>query len=356
MDIPFERQSEPETGRTCGAACLSMVYRSLGKEVSQAEIWPAIAKSNRAGYLSSTTHLMARDALTRGFSAAVIQVRHPLQALHQCRVSGIRAILNHRLKQDAPTGHYSVLVDVDDKNVVLHDPYYGPSRSVSHADLLDLWQMRFSSSEIIGNVLIGIAARSSSAVACAVCQTPIPSAVKCPKCGQPVPLQPSALLGCANTACAARMWNYVCCPSCDYVWTFTLQPPADRSGASNMAPDPKAAEEPERDPWDLTPLFDQLDKFCNHILSLPAAANHPDIRAQLDFINANKEKLMLAKSEELAHRKAHEERLTTMTQTAKEKEAAHQKAMDELGKPLPSIDGNVLGETLLKNLGMGRGK
>jgi hypothetical protein len=123
-----------------------------------------------------------------------------------------------------------------------------------------------------------------------------------------------------------------------------------------MAPDPKAAEEPERDPWDLTPLFDQLDKFCNHILSLPAAANHPDIRAQLDFINANKEKLMLAKSEELAHRKAHEERLTSMTQTAKEKEAAHRKAMDELGKPLPSIDGSVLGEALLKNLGMGRGK
>jgi hypothetical protein len=46
-----------------------MVYRSYGKEVPQTQIWPSIAKPNRAGSLASTTHLMARDALTRCFSA-----------------------------------------------------------------------------------------------------------------------------------------------------------------------------------------------------------------------------------------------------------------------------------------------
>jgi hypothetical protein len=95
---------------------------------------------------------MARDALTRGFSAMAIQVRHPLQALRICRQTGIRAILNHRLKHDAPTGHYSVMVDLDDKNVVLHDPYYGPARNVPHVELLELWQPLFSSSEMAPNI------------------------------------------------------------------------------------------------------------------------------------------------------------------------------------------------------------
>ena len=34
--IPYERQSDPRTNRDCGAACLSMVYRSFGKDVAQA--------------------------------------------------------------------------------------------------------------------------------------------------------------------------------------------------------------------------------------------------------------------------------------------------------------------------------
>jgi hypothetical protein len=331
-----------------------MVYRSFGKEVPQTQIWPSITKPNRAGNPASTTHLIARDALTRGFSAIAIQVRHPLHALRICRHSGIRAILNHRLKQDAATGHYSVMVDLDDKNVVLHDPYYGPARNVPHAELLELWQRRFSSSEIVGNMLIGITAQPSSIAACQLCQTPIPSTAQCPKCAQQVLLQPSVLLGCMNTACAGRMWNYICCPACDCTWTFTLQPPLGDSqpSVSNRASKSKAAEQAQRDPWDLTPLFTQLDQFCNHILSLPGAPNHPEIKQQLDLIAVNREKLILAKAEERANLKAHEERMAAMSQAAKKKEDAHQQTMEELNKSLPPLDGNALGRALLKNLGL----
>lgn len=355
ITIPYERQSEPETGRTCGAACLSMVYRSLGEEVPQTQIWPSIAKPNRSGSLSSTTHLMTRDALARGFSAIAIQVRHPLQALRICRQSGVRAILNHRLRQDTPTGHYSVMVDLDEKNVVLHDPYYGPVRNVPHAELLELWQRRFSGSEIVGNMLIGVASQPASIAVCQLCQTPIPSTAQCPQCAQQVFLRPSALLGCMNTECAGRMWNYICCPGCDYTWTLTIRPPVGHSqpSTSNPASRSKTAEQAQRDPWDLTPLFAQLDQFCNHILSLPGAANHPEIKEQLDFIAANRQKLILAKAEERANLKAHEERMAAMSQAAKEKEDAHRRTMEELNKPLAPLDGNVLGRALLKNLGLG---
>jgi Peptidase C39 family len=352
--IPYQK-TDPRTSRTCGAACLSMVYGSFGKEIPQGQIWPAIAKKNRFGSLSSTTHLMARDALSRGFDAVAIQTRHPLQALRLCRDSGIRAILNHRLQRDSPAGHYTVLVDIDEANVVLHDPFTGPSRRLAHAELLELWQPRLPDSEIVGNVLIGVAApQPPAAPACQVCRTPLPSAVACPQCKQAVSLQPAAVLGCMGHACVARMWNYICCPSCDYTWTFNLQPPpaGESAGASSPpSPDPRAAWVSAEDPWKLKGLFGEIDKFCGHIMSLPVSANRPEIKQHIDFILAGKNKLKLAEAEDLANRMATQERLAAMVRTAKQREAAHLKRMEDLNTPSPPLDGNALGHALLKNLG-----
>src|ERR1700688_4291454 len=125
--IPYEKQADTKSSRMCGAACLSMVYRSFGKDVPQSEIWAKIAKVNRFGSLASTTHLMAQDALGRDLSAVAFQARHPIQALRLCREGGARAILNHRAEMLSPNGHYSVMVDLDAKNVYLHDPFFGPS-------------------------------------------------------------------------------------------------------------------------------------------------------------------------------------------------------------------------------------
>src|SRR5580658_4821777 len=102
--IPFERQENLQTHRGCGAACLSMVYKSFGKSVPQAEIWPLIAKQNRFGSVASTTHLMALHAISQGLSAVVIQARHPIQVLRLCREAGVRAILNQRPHAGASTG------------------------------------------------------------------------------------------------------------------------------------------------------------------------------------------------------------------------------------------------------------
>jgi hypothetical protein len=365
VTIPYEKQSGSETGRMCGAACLSMVYRSVGREVPQSEIWLAIAKENRFGSLASTTHLMAKDALNRGISAVVMQARHPLQALWSCQQSGIRVILNHRLRRDAPTGHYSVLVDIDAKSVVLHDPYFGPSRRLSHAELLELWQPYFRNSEILGNALIGVAARPPAVSACQFCRSPMPANVECPNCNNLVGLQPGALLGCVNNTCIARMWNYICCPSCDHTWTFILQPPEAGASASDfpngtsrpgvsspLSPNARTTPAPADDQVDLKPLFGELDKFCSLILSLPGAANHPEIKKQVDFIAGSKEKLRLARTESLAYRKMSREQLTKLQEEAKQRDEAHRKKIEDLNRPLPPLDGNALGHALLKNLGL----
>ena len=215
--VAYEEQSNLQNNRGCGAACLSMIYRSFGKEVPQDEIWPAIAKQNPAGSIASTTHLMAADALSRGLAAVAIQARHPLQALRLCQEAGIHVILNHRLHANSAAGHYTVMVDLDTYHVVLHDPSFGPSRRLTQAELLALWQPHFSNSEIVGNVLIAIGEDPPQAPACRFCHTLTPPSINCPRCNKPIALRPSAVLGCVKRECIARMWSYICCPSCDFM-------------------------------------------------------------------------------------------------------------------------------------------
>jgi hypothetical protein len=342
VSVPYEKQSDAEVNRGCGAACLSMVYKSFGKEVEQAEIWPLIAKENRFGSVASTTHLMALHAISQGLSAVVIQARHPLQVLRLCREWGIRAIINQRLQSDVSFGHYTVLVDIDDKNVVVHDPALGPSRRISHAELLQLWQPQSSQSEILGNVVIGITAEPVAIPACEFCHAPMPSKVDCPRCGKPVGLSPAAVLSCIRDGCIARMWNYVACPSCDFMWSFNEQ------GTSTAdLPRAAAAGAPALAVPDLDKAFAQLDKFCAHMLGVPGAANFPDLKAQIDFMQGNKEKVRLAQAEEIGGLNARMDRIAA-AQEAKKKAEADRKKQEA---PPPPLDGNALVAALLKNFG-----
>jgi hypothetical protein len=356
MPIAYETQLDPQNSRMCGAACLSMVYRSLGKPVSQLEIWPAIAKRNHLGSVASTTHLMALDALNRGFSALAFQARHPLHALKLCQTLGAQVILNHRSSREAQTGHYSVLVDMDDNNVFVHDPSLGPSRRLSHGELMELWQPGQTNSEIIGNVLIAIAAAEAPVPAgCEFCRTPMPPAVECPRCKRPVGLRPGGVLGCIGEACIARIWNYVCCPACDWMWTLQDQPknaaPSSPAGApASLITEPG----PPEDPWKLNPVFVALDKFCTHILSLPGLRDRPDVREQIDFLRSGKEKLKLAQAEQNARHEERRQHLAAIKKSAIEAEQAHLKKVEELNTPSPPLDGFALGSALLKNLGLGR--
>jgi hypothetical protein len=297
---------------------------------------------------------MAQDAVNRGYNAVVIQARHPLQALRLCREWGIHAILNHSLQRGSPAGHYSVLVDLDDKNVVLHDPLFSPSRRFSHAELLALWQPQVSNSEILGSRLIGIAGHMHAKPECEFCHTPMPSKIACPKCKKPVGLQPGAVLGCMRDDCIARMWNYVCCPACDCLWTFSLQP-HDRSAESPMFNGLNAAasnpEQANADPWKLDRLYGELDKFYALAGTLPAVADRPELKQQLDFIAGSKEKLKLAQAEELARLQAQRDRLDAQKEAARQKQEARRKQMEERNRPLPPLDGHELGRALLKNLG-----
>jgi len=347
-DIPYEKQSRELPGGTCGAACLSMAYRSFGKPVEQAGIWPAIAKPNRFGTVSSTTHLMAKDAEARGFAAIAFQARHPLHVLRLCRDSGIRAILNHRVQPDSAAGHYSVLVDIDATHVVLHDPIFGPARRLSHAELSQLW-LPTPNSAIAGNVLIAIAPIADApASTCEYCHTPMPLSVGCPRCGRPVGFQPPIVMGCVREGCIARMWNWVCCPACDCVFGLRDGETAGSPAAAGApAPDSESTAAPG---VDIAKLFAAIDKFTNHVLSIPAAANNPDIKNKLELVAASKEQFKTAHAVEVARRAAVLGQIAALQNNIKQQKDAQQKKIEDLKAPAP-LDGDALCDAMLKNLG-----
>jgi hypothetical protein len=345
--IPYEKQAE---GRTCGAAALGMVYQSLAAArrergvpppavPAQAEIWEAIGRTDPRGNRSCATHLMVKDALSRGYAAVALQASDPLQLLLASRASGVHAILNHRLRPDGPAGHFTVLVGMDEQGVTVHDPSTGPSRKLGFGQLLELWQPRHRGSEIIGNVLIGIADGPPRVEKCPACSVPIPEDVPCPQCKAPVPLAPSSLVACVGGDCVRRSWIRVCCPACDFTFPFV--------GAAEARP-PRTGD----GIWNLGPLFAELGKFQAYIQGMPQVAGREDVKEQLALIDRKKMELRLAEHEEIV--RAEEERLKTSERDEKLRNEAEEirKAREAATSPAAPLDGNALAADLLKSLGI----
>jgi len=337
--IPYQKQSADPNHRNCGATCLSMVYSSLGMEVSQEEIWPCIARLNRMGSVASTTHLMALDAVQRGFSCLAVQAKHPLQALRQCKDAGLRVIVNHRLRNGSGAGHYSVLVDIDAESVVLHDTLTGPAQRMRSRELLELWMPLSPASEITGHLLIAIGKHELAAAPCQFCHTPFPAEVECPGCRKMVGLRPQMALGCVKKDCFTRLWQNICCPTCDHLWSYT----------DSVAPPAKA-----RADLDLEKILSVLDQFTGMMAQHPAAANHPDVMKQLEFLAVNRQKLKSVNAQEQVRRTLVAGQLMELERAVEQKKQLQKKVMDSarMVRPLEPLDGNALGVALLRSLGL----
>lgn len=212
-DIPYERQSEP---RGCGAAALCMVYRSLGLTCSQADVWRRISRPGPWEAPRTNTRLLAADALDCGLHAVILQAREPWALLAACQAHGIRVILNHRASRQSAAGHYSVLVRLDEHEVVVHDPAGRPEHGRGRAEFLELWRPSLFPSEVTGFVLVAITAAPPGPLPCEQCGQPLPAERDCPCCKALVRLHPGQALGCTAADCPARTWQHLFCPHCDW--------------------------------------------------------------------------------------------------------------------------------------------
>lgn len=192
-----------------------MAYRCLGAQGSQDDLWEAISRSDAGGTRSARTHLLATSALHHGLHALVIQAANPWPTLVRCVESGVVAVLNHRIGPDSPLGHFSVLVDVGEDHLLLHDPQRGPDRRIERDGFLTLWLPLAAGSEIAGNVLVAIARAHTATTPCPICQGGWSRSQRCEGCGVEFPLAPAAVLGCARSGCEGRLWQAIFCPYCD---------------------------------------------------------------------------------------------------------------------------------------------
>ena len=230
---------------------------------------------------------------------------------------------------------------------------------VPHVELLDLWLPRVAGSEIFGNVLIGVAREPGEAAGCWLCRTRTPAAIDCPKCGKPVGLRPGAVLGCANGSCVARLWNAVCCPACDCMFTFgvdlggatesrILYAPEGAESGEEAAP---ASPADEQDPFQLMPVFAEIDKFITQVVGIPGLANHAEIRRQLDLMAARKMDLKLAMTEAVTNRALVKDRWSKLQEMTRRNAEASRQRQEQAARAIEPLDGNALGRALMKNLG-----
>src|SRR5262245_49511442 len=100
--VPYEAQFN---AWSCGAACLVMVYRSLGIVAHQREVWQRIARMGHRGQPRGHTKQIAQEALGRGLAALIVQARDPWLAVSRCLAQSsqpVRIIVNHRMQEDSP--------------------------------------------------------------------------------------------------------------------------------------------------------------------------------------------------------------------------------------------------------------
>ena len=214
--IPFEPQQTIGGSRTCGAAALTMTYRSLGLACEQLAVWERVAEDVGSGVKAARTRRLARDARDQGLAAAILQAERPVELFVRLLESGSRVILNHRLDRESRLGHFSVLVGFDGREIRVHDPHHGPNRVLRWPEFAELWSPSEGASEIVGRVLVAIGPLPSSDRICNVCGKSLPDHWTCPRCGQRVSIGPSGAVGCCVPACRDPLWARLYCPHCDW--------------------------------------------------------------------------------------------------------------------------------------------
>jgi hypothetical protein len=325
-EIPFETQELP---RSCGAACLAMVYRWLGRPATQLDIWPRIARGNAFGSFASITHLMAQDALHRGFSAAVVQARNNLAYLRACSSRGLPAILSVRAVPEKPDGHFVVFLGERDECFLVHDPMAGPEREIGEQELLALWETPPQPNEVTGGVLIAIGGPENGDAVCGVCHAPVPAVLSCPRCTASVGLRPLAAIGCIAANCKARLAARLCCPECDLLW----------------------------EPWDaalapavnLGKLYAVLDKFV--VATSGAAAGDADLTRLITQLGGIRSKLSEAVDTDMAARaKLYAQREAARAQIAADIAALRAQSPKPIASGSIKLDAVALGQALLDRL------
>ena len=216
-EIPFVRQPAHSRDRMCGAAALAMLYRLWNPASHLADatlcglIWDRISTADERGGRFARCHRLAADACHAGIPAAAFQASQPWPALTAAWEANFPTIVNFRVNDDSPLGHFAILAAIDHHGVALHDPQHGPHQWLERESFLRNWQAAPLDSEIAGQgFVVASPPRGLSTGASAVRWIDQP----CPGCGGkfPLPLYRPLLAAVAGAFC----------PWCDRGWQLQM--------------------------------------------------------------------------------------------------------------------------------------
>jgi len=210
--ISFEAQ--PRSSRRCGAACVAMVLRSFKKMAKQGPIWAQLREAGPLGKQHIRSISVARYLTMRKLVTTVIRVKDVPKAVRTIAATELRTILVHHREAGSNEGHFTVLLSATDDDVVVHDPFVGPSRRIRFAELEQLMTPSAAGDEISPRIFITVSEHAAHGL-CHRCATPLPTMIKCRECGLENAVADPSCLGCVEAACEERLFECVICQHCD---------------------------------------------------------------------------------------------------------------------------------------------
>src|SRR4051812_20434074 len=129
IDVPYL----PQTDALCGGAAAAMVFRYWGDAHGAAQEFAALVDRRAGG--------IANDALTRAIDGRGWRTARAGESLAALRARMLDKQPVIVLLPDRGTlYHYVVVVAATDDTVVVHDPSWGPSRSIRALDFERAWK------------------------------------------------------------------------------------------------------------------------------------------------------------------------------------------------------------------------
>jgi Papain-like cysteine protease AvrRpt2 len=129
LDVPYL----PQTDALCGGAAMAMVYRYWGDTHAEVKQFASLV-DRRAGGIADS--VLVEAVRQRGWSA----VRQDGSVEHlRTRLAARQPVIV--LLADGRDGyHYVVVVGATPDRIIVHDPSWGPWRSIREADFLRVWR------------------------------------------------------------------------------------------------------------------------------------------------------------------------------------------------------------------------
>ena len=131
MNIPYFKQ---EVDYFCGPASLQMAFAFFGKTISQTEIASQAGTTKEEGTDNDKLVKVAQEA---GFRVSTKELA-ALEDIQSYLTQNIPVIVNF-IEPTDEEGHYAVVVGIDDKDIILNDPWNGPNFSIPKADFVNRW-------------------------------------------------------------------------------------------------------------------------------------------------------------------------------------------------------------------------